>query len=79
MYFLIVETSFLLWILFPALFPAMARYFYGLNTYSEILIKKYKKLEPFLNFFASGGKISVVISDLYKYNCQVLYYKETTA
>ncbi len=40
---------------------ATARYFYGLNTYSAILLQKLNFLEAFLNFFASGGKISMII------------------
>ncbi len=54
---------------------AVARYFYGLNTYSTILLKKCKILELFLNLFASGCNISMIIYDLSKYNCQMFYHK----
>jgi hypothetical protein len=40
---------------------ATARYFYSLNTYSAILLQKLNFSEAFLNFFASGSKISMII------------------
>ncbi len=59
--------------------PATARYFYDLNTYGAILLQKLKYLKTFLNFFASGSNISMVIYDLSKYNCHMGYHEEAMA
>ncbi len=63
----------------PKLVAAKAWYFFGLNTYSVILPQKRKYFELFLTFFALGSNISMIISDLSKYNCQMLYQEETMA
>ncbi len=55
---------------------ATARYFYGLNNYSAILLQKLKFLKPFLNFFALGSNILMSIFDLSKCICQMLYHKD---
>jgi hypothetical protein len=58
---------------------ATARYFYGLNTYSAILLQKLNFLEAFLTFFASGSKISMIIYYFSKNNCPMFYHKGTMA
>ncbi len=40
------------------------------------LLPKWKFWEPFLNFFASGSNISMIINDKYTCKCQMLYIKK---
>jgi hypothetical protein len=43
-----------------------------LYTSSAMLLQKFNLFEHFLNFFAFGCKISMIIYDLSKQNCQML-------
>jgi hypothetical protein len=58
---------------------AMAPYFYGLNTYSPIFLRKCPFSESFPTFSRLGSNISMIIYNLFKYNCEMLYRKETKA
>jgi hypothetical protein len=49
------------------------------RQYSIIRQQKWKLQESFLTFFASSSNISMIIYELSKYNCQMLYPKETMA
>ncbi len=40
------------------------------------LLPKWKFLEPFFNFVASGSNISIIINDKYTCKCQMLYIKK---
>jgi hypothetical protein len=48
-------------------------------TYNTILPQKLNFFEPFLDFFATGSNVSIIIYDLSKYNCQMFTHKETIA
>jgi hypothetical protein len=48
-------------------------------TQKAIFLTEFNFLELFLNCFSSGSSILMVIYDLFKYNCQMLYCEENMA
>ncbi len=58
---------------------ATPQHFYNLKTHSMILLQNWNFLEYFLNFFAVGNHISMIIQNLPKYNGQMFNYEEIVA